>query len=222
MCVRGSWSVRRDRSSWRLPFVRSAAPIAAFVATKGGGRTGPAPPSVATAAEAKRRMAGAGYFASRCKAPLWGATENSRLPPLRGRTACRRVALSRRPRRGPLRQQERLRIDGAPSGWRSSLIPCAGPDARTQEPDHVFRGELDTQRCTQRVDASVSQILVEISTRGDSTIASIPFDAPCRTGLPPHNRRPDRCHGRHRAGAALQETGWLRGARPKVLPPSAW
>ena len=63
---------RCARSSWWLPFVGSAAPIAAFMATKGGGRTGPAPPSAATAAVAQRRMAGAGYFASRCKARLDG------------------------------------------------------------------------------------------------------------------------------------------------------
>ena len=66
----------RSRSSLRsivmgLSLVGSAAPIAAFMATKGGGRTGPAPPSAATAAGAQRRMAGAGYFASRCKAPPW-------------------------------------------------------------------------------------------------------------------------------------------------------
>ena len=59
-----------------LPFVGSTAPIAAFMATKGGGRAGPAPRSEAEAAEAKRRMAGAGYFASRCKGGL-PPTENS-------------------------------------------------------------------------------------------------------------------------------------------------
>jgi hypothetical protein len=51
-----------------LSFVGSAAPIAAFVATKGGGRTGPAP-GAKRRAEAKRRMAETGYFVSRCKAP---------------------------------------------------------------------------------------------------------------------------------------------------------
>ena len=81
-----------------LPFVRSAAPIAAFMATKGGGRTGPAPPSAATAAEATAEDGGQPAILSRdVKRRLSGATENSRLPPLRGRTACRRVALSRRP-----------------------------------------------------------------------------------------------------------------------------
>ena len=69
-------------------FVGSTAPIAAFMATKGGGRTGPAP-AARRRAEAKRRMAVGGYFVSRCKG---GAppTENSwpsaivgpgRLPP---------------------------------------------------------------------------------------------------------------------------------------------
>ena len=57
---------RRGRSSWRCSLIGSAAPIAAFMATKGGGRTGPAPRK--RAAGAKRRMAARGYFASRCKA----------------------------------------------------------------------------------------------------------------------------------------------------------
>ena len=66
-----------------LPFVGSAAPIVAFMATKGGGRTGPARRSEAEAAEAQRRMAGAGYFASRCKGGL-PPTENSRLSAIAG------------------------------------------------------------------------------------------------------------------------------------------
>src|SRR5258708_4059156 len=53
------------------------------MATKGGGRTGPARRSEAEAAEAKRRMAGAGYFASRCKGGL-PPTENSRLSAIAG------------------------------------------------------------------------------------------------------------------------------------------
>jgi hypothetical protein len=53
-----------------LPFVGSTALIAAFMATKGGGRAGSAPRSEAEAAEGKRRMAGADYFASRCKGGL--------------------------------------------------------------------------------------------------------------------------------------------------------
>ena len=72
-----------------------------------GGRTGPAPPSAATAAGAQRRTAGGGYFASRCKAGRPGsprglprgvsipAVENSRRPPLRARAACRPIALSK-------------------------------------------------------------------------------------------------------------------------------
>ena len=46
----------------RFPFVGSAAPIAAFVATKSGGRTGPAPPSAATAAEATAEDGGSRLF----------------------------------------------------------------------------------------------------------------------------------------------------------------
>src|ERR1700730_4597492 len=69
-CATARRRSRCARSSWRLSLVGLVALIAAFVATKGGGRTGPAPPSAATAAVAKRRMAGAGYFVSRCQAPF--------------------------------------------------------------------------------------------------------------------------------------------------------
>ena len=141
-----------------LPFVGSAAPIAAFMATKGGGRTGPAPPSAATAAGAQRRMAGAGYFASRCKAPLWGATENSRRAAIAGPDRLPHRSPSQEGRgRGPLRQQEKhRRSDGASSrrAYRaSSPVPVSTLVA--QEPGHVLRGELDAQRCPQRVEAEV-------------------------------------------------------------------
>src|ERR1700674_3224596 len=99
--------VRRGRSSWWRPFVGAAAPIAAFVATKGGGRTGPAPPSAATAAVAKRRMAGAGYFASRCKAPF-----RARRKIVGGRHCVAGPLAAGSPsqegrERGPLRRQEK-------------------------------------------------------------------------------------------------------------------
>src|SRR4030088_2468913 len=121
-------------ASW----VGSAALIAAFVATKGGGRTGPAPPSAATAAVAKRRMAGAGYFASRCKAPF---------------RAPRKIVGGRHCVAGPLAagspsQEGRERslsnngrslgIDGAPSGQSKSFVPYSGRNPRTQEPGYVF------------------------------------------------------------------------------------
>ena len=76
-CAAARSRCRRGRSSWWLPFVGSTAPIAAFMATKGGGRTGPAP-AAKRRAEAKRRMAGAGYFVSRCKGGPAPPTENSR------------------------------------------------------------------------------------------------------------------------------------------------
>src|SRR5260221_284205 len=66
----------------------SAAPIAAFVATKAVGRAGPAPRSEAEAAGAKRRMAGADYFASRCKGGLARRRKIVGHPPFRGRTVC--------------------------------------------------------------------------------------------------------------------------------------
>jgi ribosome modulation factor len=56
-----------------------------------------------------------------------------------------------------------LEIDGASSGRSTDLIPYTDPDARAQEPGQVSRDELDAQRCTQRVDVEVSQILVEVS-----------------------------------------------------------
>src|SRR5580658_8234317 len=83
-----------------LPFVGSTAPIAAFMATKGGGRTGLAPgasrpPKPAgrrrkRRAKAKRRMAGAGYFASRCKGGLARRRKITGPPPLPGRAVCRK------------------------------------------------------------------------------------------------------------------------------------
>src|ERR1700682_2654030 len=65
--------------------------------------------------------------------------------------------------RGPSDNRRGSMIDDVPSERRSSLVPCSGPNARIQEPAHVFRGELDLQRCTQRVDVEVPQILIEIA-----------------------------------------------------------
>src|SRR5450755_950485 len=115
------------------------------------------------AAAAKRRMAGAGYFASRCKAPFRARRK------IVGERHCVAGPLaagspSQEGReRGPLRRQEKLQIDGTSSGWSTDLIPYTDPDARAQEPGQVSRNELDAQRCTQRVDVEVSQILVEVS-----------------------------------------------------------
>ena len=97
MRVRG----RRDRCHGDAPSRIGRVQCAAFWRSADGGRTGPAPRE---AAGAQRRMAGGGYFASRCKAGdhwsargLWvgrsPAAENSRRPPLRARPACRPIAL---------------------------------------------------------------------------------------------------------------------------------
>jgi len=80
----------------------SAAPIAAFVAiTQAAGGTGQNPEQ-GGGPKRQRRMAEAGYFASRCKArrpdgdvysQRWRAAENSRPQPLPARAACRPIAL---------------------------------------------------------------------------------------------------------------------------------
>jgi len=54
-----------------------AAPFAAFLATQGGGGCGGAPGGGAARPERQRRMAGQGYFVSRCKGAKAPA-ENSR------------------------------------------------------------------------------------------------------------------------------------------------
>ena len=155
--------VRRGRSSWWRPFVGSAAPIAAFMATKGGGRAGPA---LRSAAKRPKQSGGwrepailprdvKRHFRSRRKivaerhcvaGPLAAGS-----PSPEGRE------------RGPLRQEEGSRIDGEPSGRCTGFVPHSGPNARTQEPSHVLRGELALQSCTQRGGIGVTQILVEIS-----------------------------------------------------------
>ena len=115
----------RGRSSSVLPFVGSAAPIAAFVATKGGGRTGPAPRSEAEAAEAERRMAGAGYFASRCKGGLARRRKIVGHPPLPGRAVCRIDRPLRRPwaRSSPTKESGAIRHDMRPSAADDPLLP---------------------------------------------------------------------------------------------------
>ena len=107
------------------------------------------------AAEAQRRMAGAGYFASRCKAPR-GATENSRLTPLRGRTACRRVALSRRPGRGPLRQTRTQGPTAQRQAGDQRSCPLFRSNPQLNESRHVLGGELDAHGCSKRIDAENS------------------------------------------------------------------
>src|SRR3981189_1455291 len=88
---------RCARSSLWLPLVGLVALIAAFMATKGGGRSGPAPRSAAKRPQQSGGWLEPAILPRDVKRRLGGATENSRRTPLRGRTACRNVALSRRP-----------------------------------------------------------------------------------------------------------------------------
>ena len=206
-----------------LSFVGSAAPIAAFVATKGGGRTGPAPER-SEAAEAQRRMAGAGYFASRCKASCEDATENSRLAPLRGRAACRRVALSEG--RGavlsdrPGNACEPARAECARHGVR---VPY-----RRQRQNSMKRATSSGASCTRsgspkRIDAETSEILVEVSAarRQDDRLDPVRC-RPCRLKLVHRtDLRPDRRRERCRGDAVWPEREWLRDERLKVPRPSA-
>jgi hypothetical protein len=74
--------------------------------------------------------------------------------------------------RDPLRTKRSLRIDGAPSEQRTSFVPSR-PNPRAQEPGYVFRRDLDPQRCVQRVDVEVPQILVEIFTLRRQGVAKI-------------------------------------------------
>ena len=65
-CAAARSRCRRVRWSWRCPFVGSDRAHRGLHGDEGGGRTGPAPAATRRAG-AQRRMAGAGYFASRCK-----------------------------------------------------------------------------------------------------------------------------------------------------------
>src|SRR5579863_1185298 len=133
------------------------------MATKGGGRTRPAPRSEAEAAEAKRRMAGAGYFASRCKGGL-PPTENSRPPPLPGRAVCCPDRPLRRPwaRSSPTtRGSTTIRCDMRPAPQRTS---CLRPGSCRQfhEASDVLGSDLHPQPGPQRIDAERPEILVEV------------------------------------------------------------
>src|SRR5260221_5489725 len=142
---------RCARSSWWLSLVGLVALIAAFMATKGGGRSGPAPRSAAKRPERSGGWREPAILLRDVKRPLGGATENSRLPPLRGRTACRRVALSRRPWARPLRQQGNSEVDGTSLGRSTNLIPCSRLKPRAQEPATGLRGGPQAEHGRTRV-----------------------------------------------------------------------
>ena len=215
---------RRGRSSSVLPFVGSAAPIAAFVATKGGGRTGPAP-GAKRRAEAKRRMAGAGYFASRCKGGLARRRKIVGRPPLPGRAVCR----IDRPLRRPWARSSPAKGSG---GDPTRCDVRRRRNSRPSDPGHAASSMKRAtscgaiwvlQRCPKRIDAKRAEIFVEVAepwrqgNRLDSDLLrSVRPRSPSRYPLR------DRRRGRYRAGAACPGTGWRRDARPRAPPPSAW
>ena len=183
-------------------------------------------------------MAGAGYFASRCKAPTpevpvalcamgwaWRAAENSRRTPLPGRAACRLDRPLKKAVSAALSDTEGKRPDGTDdkTGSAHARLPVPAVASERHEPCDVFRGELHPHGCPQRIDAEAAQILVEVVALGRQRDRLDPGRcARGRTVQPSRHRRPDRCRARHRAGAASPETGWRRDARPTARPPSAW
>ena len=148
-----------------MSLLGSAAPIAAFWRSPDGGRTGPAPPSAATAAGAQRRTAGGGYFASRCKAGLCPAAENSRRPPLRARAACPSDRPLEGSRRGCFREGSNQGEPTRSTIWRPSvaLIIPARPRSSAQESSNVFRGNLDPQGRSKLIDTKTGEVFVEVA-----------------------------------------------------------
>ena len=110
----GAVRSRRARSSGCS--VGSTATLAAFMATKAGGRAGPAP-AAQRRAGAQRRMAKAGYFVSRWKGGPRPPPENSRPQPLPVRAVCWPIALSKAGARSSptLRMHPSDADDGAPA-----------------------------------------------------------------------------------------------------------
>ena len=195
-------------SSWAGSLVGLAAPIAAFMAITRRRADGPAP-GAKRGPERQRRMAEAGYFASRCKARL--AHELSFVAGARrkiaGRSHCRPGPLavrspSRRPWARPSptgRPPDRfVDVDQSRAGLSRRAVA-------EQEADDILRYELDPQRCPEGVEAEDVQILVEVAQPGRQRDR---FDAGgcarCVRTAPPRLRR-HRRRGRYRAGASWRE-----------------
>jgi hypothetical protein len=124
--------------------IGSAAPIAAFMATKGGGRAGPAPP------KRPERSGGwlcCGYFAWRCKARssygscehlFVGAAENSRSKAIAGPDRLPQNVASQEGRlRGPFRMGIRV------TTLTRLSTPLPNPIGQQHEPRNVLWHELD-------------------------------------------------------------------------------
>ena len=166
-------------------------------------------------------MAEAGYFASRCKAPA-GARRK-----IAGRRHCRAG-----PPAAPSPSQKAVgaalvrHAGPRPTGHERQSTRRRSPRLgrrRQHEARDVLRRELDPQGRPQRVDAERAQIVVEVAEprRQCDRLDPGRFGALGQTSSPPR-RRPDRCRGRYRAGAASAGTAWRRDARPRARPPSAW
>ena len=175
-CAAARSRCRRVRSSWVLPFVGSTAPIAAFMATKGGGRTGPAP-AAKRRAEAQRRMAGAGYFASRCKGGLCPPTENSRPSAIAGP--------GRLPPRSPSQKavgavlsdkagkhHDRMRHDDRRRRGHHLPVPVHAANSMKRA---TSSGAICTRNAARSASMpSVRRSSLKSPSRGDRAIASIP------------------------------------------------
>ena len=140
-------------------FAGSAAPIAAFMAITYGGRNGPEP-EAKRRAEAQRRMAEAGYFASRCKGPQ-GRRK------IAGRSHCRPGPLAvRSPSRRPCARP-------SPAAWTFSRLICrhrkcwrSYDGSRREEADNVLRYELNADGCSEGVETEDVQIFVKVTQPG--------------------------------------------------------
>jgi hypothetical protein len=84
-------------------------------------------------------------------------------------------------------------IGAAPSRRSASLIASSGPNAHTQEPDHVFGANWIRSAACSALMSKFRRSSLKSPPCGDSTIASIPADRALSTVLPPRHRRPELC-----------------------------
>jgi len=92
----------------------------------------------------------------------WDATENSRLPPLRGRTACRRVALSEGRGCGLSGIAGNVGDLVRPNMRAARSLPLIGVASERHEACQVLWSEVHPQGYPKGIRAKVLKILVEI------------------------------------------------------------
>ena len=182
---------RRVRSSSVLPFVGSAAPIAAFMATKGGGRTGPAP-GAKRRAEARAEDGGGRLFCFAMESAPWGAPENSRpsaiagtgrLPQQspsqegRGRGSLRADGEAPRSDATRVRRRRRPRLSfpaHAPSSMKRATscgASCTLSAARSASTPSVRRSSLKSPSCGDKAIASIPASVARSSRRRHRAVA---------------------------------------------------